>query len=142
MYILFIESFSIFLAMIHYMMCGILILFFAWMLLHAFVYSKLKMGSISIIEGLEPTATATATATATPTPTAATATPAAAPPVNPAEIEFLKQQVTALETTAAKLKTAMTDNEAGVKNNTELVQKVVKAQSDTNAKMASTKSAQ
>jgi len=128
--------------MIHYMMCGILILFFAWMLLHAFVYSKLKMGSISIIEGLEPTATATATATATPTPTAATATPAAAPPVNPAEIEFLKQQVTALETTAAKLKTAMTDNEAGVKNNTELVQKVVKAQSDTNAKMASTKSAQ
>ena len=140
MYILFIESFSIFLAMIHYMMCGILILFFAWMLLHAFVYSKLKMGSISIIEGLEPTATATATAT--PTPTAATATPAAAPPVNPAEIEFLKQQVTALETTAAKLKTAMTDNEAGVKNNTELVQKVVKAQSDTNAKMASTKSAQ
>ena len=140
MYILFIESFSIFLAMFHYMMCGILILFFAWMLLHAFVYSKLKMGSISIIEGLEPTATATATATATPT--AATATPAAAPPVNPAEIEFLKQQVTALETTAAKLKTAMTDNEAGVKNNTELVQKVVKAQSDTNAKMASTKSAQ
>ena len=119
--------------MIHYMMCGILILFFAWMLLHAFVYSKLKMGSISIIEGLEPTATATATPTATP---------AAAPPVNPAEIEFLKQQVTALETTAAKLKTAMTDNEAGVKNNTELVQKVVKAQSDTNAKMASTKSAQ
>ena len=140
MYILFIESFSIFLAMFHYMMCGILILFFAWMLLHAFVYSKLKMGSISIIEGLEPTATATATATATPT--AATATPAAAPPVNPSEIEFLKQQVTALETTAAKLKTAMTDNEAGVKNNTELVQKVVKAQSDTNAKMASTKSAQ
>ena len=117
--------------MIHYMMCGILILFFAWMLLHAFVYSKLKMGSISIIEGLEPTA-----------PTAATATPAAAPPVNPSEIEFLKQQVTALETTAAKLKTAMTDNEAGVKSNTELVQKVVKAQSDTNAKMASTKSAQ
>jgi hypothetical protein len=113
--------------MIHYTMCGMLILFFAWMLLHAFVYSKLKMGSISIIEGLEPTATAT---------------PAAAPPVNPAEIEFLKQQVTALETTAAKLKTAMTDNEAGVKNNTELVQKVVKAQSDTNAKMASTKSAQ
>ena len=126
--------------MIHYMMCGILILFFAWMLLHAFVYSKLKIGSISIIEGLEPTATPTATAT--PTPTAATATPAAAPPVNPAEIEFLKQQVTALETTAAKLKTAMTDNEAGVKNNTELVQKVVKAQSDTNAKMASMKSAQ
>ena len=134
MYILFIESFSIFLAMFHYMMCGILILFFAWMLLHAFVYSKLKMGSISIIEGLEPTAPTAATA--------ATATPAAAPPVNPSEIEFLKQQVTALETTAAKLKTAMTDNEAGVKNNTELVQKVVKAQSDTNAKMASTKSAQ
>jgi hypothetical protein len=123
--------------MINYMMCGILILFFAWMLLHAFVYSKLKIGSISIIEGLEPTATATATATATPTPT-----PAAAPPVNPAEIEFLKQQVTALQTTAAKLKTAMTDNEAGVKSNTELVQKVVKAQSDTNAKMASMKSAQ
>lgn len=116
--------------MIHYTMCGILILFFAWMLLHAFIDSKLKMGSISIIEGLEPTPRPS------PTPTAAAA------PVNPAEIEFLKQQVTTLEATAAKLKKAMTDNEAGVKNNTELIQKVVKAQSDTQAKMANMKSAQ
>lgn len=126
--------------MIHSMMCGTLILFFAWMLLHAVIHSKLKIGShYRIIEGLEPTQTPTAatpTATPTPTPTAAAA------PVNPAEIEFLKQQVTALETTAVKLKKAMTDNEAGVKNNTELIQKVVQAQNDTQAKMANMKSAQ
>lgn len=120
--------------MIHYTMCGMLILFFAWMLLHALIYSKSKVGShYRIIEGLEPSPTPTA-----PTPTVA----AAAAPANPAEIEFLKQQVTTLQATAAKLKTAMTQNEAGVKNNTELVQKVVKSQNDTQAKMANMKSAQ
>ena len=120
--------------MIHYTMCGMLMLFFAWMLLHALI-SKSKVGShYRIIEGLEPSPTPS------PTPTATAA--AAAAPVNPAEIEFLKQQVTTLEATAAKLKTAMTQNEAGVKNNTELVQKVAKSQSDTQAKMANMKSAQ
>ena len=105
--------------------CGMLILFFAWLLLHALIYSK----SGYIIEGLEPS----------PTPSA---TPATTTPVNPAEIEFLKQQVAALEITAAKLNAAMTLNEAGVKNNTDLVQKVVKSQNDTQVKLASMKSAQ
>jgi hypothetical protein len=113
-----------------------LILFFAWMLLHALIHSKVQIGShYRIIEGLD--------TTPSPTPTVASATAtAAAAPANPAEIEFLKQQVTTLEATAAKLKTAMTQNEAGVKNNTELVQKVVKSQNDTQAKMANMKSAQ
>jgi hypothetical protein len=134
LYILFIEHLA-FLVMIHYTMCGMLILFFAWMLLHALIYSKSKVGShYRIIEGLEPSPT--------PTPTPTVAAAAAAAPANPAEIEFLKQQVTTLEATAAKLKTAMTQNEAGVKNNTELVQKVVKSQNDTQAKMANMKSAQ
>ena len=109
--------------------CGMLILFFAWLLLHALIYSK----SGYIIEGLEPSPTPSAT----PAPAPATTTP-----VNPAEIEFLKQQVAALEITAAKLNAAMTLNEAGVKNNTDLVQKVVKSQNDTQVKLASMKSAQ
>lgn len=99
-----------------------LILFFAWLLLHALIYSK----SGYIIEGLEPS----------PTP------PATTTPVNPAEVEFLKQQVATLEITAAKLNVAMTLNEAGVKNNTDLVQKVVKSQNDTQVKLASMKSTQ
>ena len=106
-----------------------LILFFAWLLIHALIYSNYKFG-YRIIEGLEPSPTPTPTATA------------AATPVNPAEIEFLKQQVATLEITAAKLNAAMTQNEAGVKNNTDLVQKVVKSQNDTQVKLASMKSAQ
>jgi hypothetical protein len=110
--------------MIHSIICGTLILFFAWMLLHALIYSKSKN---RIIEGLETTS-----------PTA----PAPVNPVNPAEVEFLKQQVASLQATAGKLNAAMIQNEAGVKNNEELVQKVVKSQSDTNAKLANMKSAQ
>lgn len=106
--------------------CGMLILFFAWLLLHALIYSK----SGYIIEGLEPSPTPAATSAAIPAP------------VNPAEIEFLKQQVAALEITAAKLNAAMTLNEVGVKNNTDLVQKVVKSQNDTQVKLASMKSTQ
>ena len=116
--------------MIHSIMCGTLILFFAWILLHSFIYSKSKGGfHHRIIEGLEPS----------PTPTAAASAPV---PVNPAEIEFLKKQVATLQATAVKLKEDMIQNEAGVKNNTDLVQKVMKSQNDTNAKMASMKSAQ
>lgn len=113
--------------MIHSIICGTLILFFTWMLLHAFIYSKSKN---RIIEGLETTS-----------PTAPAPAPAPVP-VNPAEVEFLKQQVASLQATAGKLNAAMIQNEAGVKNNTELVQKVVKSQSDTNAKLANMKSAQ
>ena len=115
--------------MIHSIICGTLILFFAWILLHSFIYSKSKN---RIIEGLETTS-----------PTAPAPAPAPVPvPVNPAEIEFLKQQVASLQATAGKLNSAMIQNEAGVKNNAELVQKVVKSQSDTNAKLANMKSAQ
>jgi hypothetical protein len=115
-----------------------LILFFAWLLLYSLIYSKSKFGFGShyrIIEGLEPSAT---------TPSATTPSAAAAPeaPANPADIAFLKQQIATLETTATKLNTAMTNNEIGVKNNTELIQKVVKSQNDTQTKLASMKSAQ
>ena len=92
------------------------------MLMHSLMYSKSKVGHYRIIEGL---AVEAATATA-----------------NPAEIAALKQQIAALEATAIKLNTAMVNNEAGVKNNTDLVQKVVKSQNDTQVKMASMKSAQ
>jgi hypothetical protein len=109
--------------MVYLTICGMLILFFAWLLLHALIYSK---SGYRIIEGLEPS----------PTPSATTT------PINPADIEFLKQQVATLETTAAKLNATMTQNETGVKNNTALVQKVVKSQSDTQTKLASMKSAQ
>jgi hypothetical protein len=120
-----------------------LILFFAWLLLYSLIYSKSKFGFGShyrIIEGLEPSAT---TPSAT-TPSATTPSAAAAPeaPANPADIAFLKQQIATLETTATKLNTAMTNNEIGVKNNTELIQKVVKSQNDTQTKLASMKSAQ
>ena len=116
--------------MFYLIICGMLILFFAWLLLHALIYSNSKIG-YRIIEGLEPS----------PSPPTPTAT-AAAIPVNPAEIEFLKQQVATLEVTAAKLNATMTQNETGVKNNTDLVQKVVKSQSDTQTKLASMKSSQ
>lgn len=119
--------------MIHSIMCGTLILFFAWILLHAFIYSKSKIGfHHRIIEGLETTSPTTTPTNPVPVPV----------PVNPAEIEFLKQQVASLQTTAGKLNAAMIQNEAGIKNNTELVQKVMKSQSDTNAKLANMKSAQ
>lgn len=114
--------------MIHSILCGTLILFFAWILLHSFIYSKSAFGfHHRIIEGLE---------------TTSTTAPVVPVPANPAEIEFLKKQVASLETTAGKLNAAMIKNEAGVKNNTELVQKVVKSQSDANAKLANMKSAQ
>jgi hypothetical protein len=111
--------------MFYSMMRGMLILFFTWLLLqHALIYSK----SGYIIEGLEPSPTPSATTTTTP--------------VNPADIEFLKQQVATLETTAAKLNATTTQNETGIKNNTALVQKVVKSQTDTQTKLASMKSSQ
>ena len=122
--------------MIHSIICGMLILFFAWMLLYSLIYSKSKFGFGShcrIIEGLEPSAPAAPAAAAAAAPEA---------PANPADIAFLKQQIATLETTATKLNTAMTNNEIGVKNNTELIQKVVKSQNDTQTKLASMKSAQ
>ena len=59
---------------LHYATCALLILFFAWMLLHAAMRTK----SATLIEGLAPSPTATATATATTATTTAAATTAAA----------------------------------------------------------------
>ena len=119
---------------------GILILFFAWLLIHAFIYSKSK-SQYRIIEGLDPSASPTATA----------ATAAAAPTTTPsqtqidentAQIAILKTQIASLINTATQLNTATLQNEAGIKNNVDGIQKVVKSQADMQTKLANMKSAQ
>ena len=131
--------------MLHSTLCGILIVFFSWLLLHALIYSKSEEGRI--IEGLEsspppppptvePTAAPTATSTTTATPNQVQIDE------NTAQIAVLKQQVASLMTTANQLNTMMTQNEAGIANNTSLIQKVMQSQNDTNAKLASMKKAQ
>ena len=127
--------------MIHSTLCGILIVFFSWLLLHALIYSKSEEGRI--IEGLEsspppppPTVEPTATSTTTATPNQVQIDE------NTAQIAVLKQQVASLMTTANQLNTMMTQNEAGIANNTSLIQKVMQSQNDTNAKLASMKKAQ
>ena len=149
--------------MFHFMLCVGLILFFAWLLLHSFLYSKYN----NIIEGLDPAATPTATPTPTPTatPTATptptpTATPAPTPTPTPtataaaaasgqaqidentAQIAILKKQIASLIDTATQLTATMKQNETGIKNNTALIQKVMQSQTDSNAKLASMKKAQ
>jgi hypothetical protein len=124
--------------MFHFTVCGFLILFFAWMLMHAFIYSK----SSRIIEGLDPSPSPTPTPT-----TATTAGPTAAPKVqtdeeNTAQIAVLQKQIESLMNTATQLTDTMNQNEAGIKNNTSLIQKVIQSQTDTNAKLASMKKAQ
>jgi hypothetical protein len=126
--------------MIHSTLCGILIVFFSWLLLHALIYSKSEG---RIIEGLE-----------SPPPPPTAAPPTAAPPTanatpnqvqideNTAQIAVLKDQVASLTATANQLNTIMTQNEAGINNNTSLIQKVMQSQNDTNAKLASMKKAQ
>ena len=155
--------------MLHYLalgnmfLCGILILFFAWLLIHAFIYSKSE-SQYRIIEGLDPSGelrspTPSSPATAT-TATAATATAGeqrhgttlqaqgAKPPSqtqideNTAEIAILKGQIASLNDTATQLNATMIQNEAGVKNNTGLIQKVVKSQNDMQTKLANMKSSQ
>ena len=120
-----------------------LILFFAWVLLHALIYSK----SGRVIEGLEGNTTATPTATPTDAPDAPDAPDATAPQAtqaqideNTAEIAVLKSQLTNLINTSNQLNAAMLANEQGVKQNTDLIQKVVQSQNDTNTKMANMKS--
>ena len=131
--------------MLHSTLCGILIVFFSWLLLHALIYSKSEGGRI--IEGLEssppppppppPTAappSATPTANATPSQVQVDETTA--------QIAVLKDQVASLTATANQLNTMMIQNEAGINNNTSLIQKVMQSQNDTNAKLASMKKAQ
>lgn len=129
--------------MLHSTLCGILIVFFSWLLLHALIYSKSEGGRI--IEGLEsspppPPPPSAAPPSATPT---ANATPNQVQiDENTAQIAVLKDQVASLTATANQLNTIMTQNEAGINNNTSLIQKVMQSQNDTNAKLASMKKAQ
>ena len=113
--------------MIHSILCGILIAFFAWLLLHALMYSK--SGEGRIIEGLEPspppTATPTPTATATPTTTPTTAAVVSDSTSmqvqmdeNTAQLAILKNQIASLIATSVQLNETMLQNEDGIKNNT------------------------
>ena len=107
---------------VHYATCVFLILFFAWLLLHAAMHHS---KSAPLIEGLEPSL-----------PSAA----AAAPP-NPSEIAFIKDQIATLAKTAQTLKTQTIKNEKGIQDNTTNIEKVAQAQIETTAKMAEMKNA-
>ena len=108
---------------VHYATCVFLILFFAWLLLHAAMHHS---KSAPLIEGLEPSS-----------PSAA----AAAAPPNPSEIAFIKDQIATLAKTAQTLKTQMIKNETGIQDNTTNIEKVVQSQTETVAQMAAMKSA-
>lgn len=108
--------------MIHSTLCGVLIVFFSWLLLHALLYSKSDEGRI--IEGLEP-----------PPPSTTNGD-------NADQIAALKQQVASLTATANQLNVLTIQNAAGIANNTSSIQKVMQSQNETNAKMASMKKAQ
>jgi hypothetical protein len=143
---------------------GVFIAFFAWLLLHALVFHSKSSTSLwgpSLIEGLDatsppttaPTATTTAAATTTtaaaPTTTATTTAPTAAATIsqvqmdeNTAEIAVLKGQIATLMQTAQTLKAQMLQNETGIQNNTQSIQKVVQSQTDMNNKLAASKGKQ
>ena len=124
--------------MFHMTLCGLLILFFSWLLLHALIYSKTES---RIIEGLDPTV-------APPT----VAPPTVAPPTvapsqvlsdeNTAQVAIMKKQIASLVTTATQLNTDTLKNEADITKNTEMIKKVVDSQNATNAKMSDMKKAQ
>jgi hypothetical protein len=99
-------------------MCGLLILFFSWMLAHhAFVpHSKSKSNSDTWVEGFVPKQAEAAAA----------------------ESE-LKKQLETLAQTAQQLRTQMISNEAGIQKNTANLQEIIKSQNETNAKMAEMK---
>jgi hypothetical protein len=114
--------------MIHTTLCGILIVFFSWLLLHALIYSKTES---RIIEGLDPTV---APPTVTPSK--------ALTDENTAQVAIMKKQIASLVTTATQLNTDMLKNDADITKNTEMIQKVVDSQNATNANMADMKKAQ
>jgi len=126
-------------------LCGILILFFAWLLIHAFIYSK-SNSQYRIIEGLDPSAsptTAPKTAPTTPVGSKGTLTPSQTQiDENTAQIAILKTQIASLINTATQLNAATIQNEVGIKNNVDGIQKVVKSQADMQTKLANMKSAQ
>ena len=110
---------------VHYATCVFLILFFAWLLLHAAMHHS---KSAPLIEGLEPSLPSGAAA-------------AAAPPPNPSEIAFIKDQIATLAKTAQTLKTQTIKNEKGIQDNTTNIEKVAQSQTETVAQMAAMKSA-
>ena len=103
-------------------MCGLLILFFSWMLAHhAFVpHSKSKSNSDTWVEGFVPKQAEAAAAAAA------------------AESE-LKKQLETLAQTAQQLRIQMINNEASIQTNTANLQEIIKSQNETNAKMAEMK---
>jgi hypothetical protein len=121
--------------MIHATLCGLLTVFFSWLLLHALIYSKSDEGRI--IEGLEP-AVPTAAPTAVPTGTPIKGST----DENTAQLAILKKQIASLVATATQLNTDTLKNETGIKNNTEMIQKVIQSQTAANAKLAGMKKAQ
>ena len=115
---------------LHSAIHGFFILFFAWLLMHSLIYSK-----SSVIEGLEPAPTSTTAAVPT------TTTPSQVQiDENAAEIAILKGQIATLMQTAQTLKVQLLQNEAGVQNNTNSIQKVVQSQTDMQNKLANAKS--
>ena len=129
-------------------LCGILIVFFAWLLLHALIYSKSESRH-RIIEGLDPSPSPSTPSPSTPspsTPSPSTPSPSISAQAqideNTAEIALLKTQIATLVATANQLNITMIQNEAGIQQNTALIQKVVQSQNDTNMKLANMKKAQ
>ena len=125
---------------LHYATCALLILFFAWMLLHAAMHTK----SATLIEGLAPSKAAPSKAAPSKGDSSqaqAAPSPAQAADPNPSEIAFMKEQISTLMKTAQQLKTQMIKNESGIKNNTTNIEKVVQSQNETNAQLTSMKSA-
>jgi hypothetical protein len=128
---------------------GVFIAFFAWLLLHALLFHSKSSTSLwgpSLIEGLDATTATTApttTVTTAPTTTATTA-PLSQEQMdeNTAEIAVLKGQIATLMQTAQTLKAQMLQNETGIQNNTQSIQKVVQSQTDMNNKLAASKSKQ
>jgi septal ring factor EnvC (AmiA/AmiB activator) len=109
-------------------MCGLLILFFSWMLAHhAFVpHSKSKSNSDTWVEGFVPKQ-------------AEAAAEAAEAAATESEVSELKKQLATLAQTAQQLRTQMISNEAGIQKNTANLQEIIKSQNDANAKMAEMK---
>jgi len=89
-----------------------------------------------------PTTTATATAAPTATTTATAPSSQEQMDENTAEIAVLKGQIATLMQTAQTLKAQMLQNEIGIQNNTQSIQKVVQSQTDMNNKLAASKGKQ
>ena len=124
--------------MLHSLLCGLLILFFAWLLLHALIYSK----STTLIEGLENSPSPSPSPSAPSAPSASAPSLQAQVDMNTAEIAIMKGQVANIMKTAQDLQAQMIKNEATIQNTTNNIQKVVQSQNDMHSKLADMKSSQ